>query len=243
MDTTMTDAEVEKLIWDFTHGDPHGRSEWEAKLAGTIVAYRQRIEGLERELKASREASLGVGSGGGNLFVHGDYESIKVCQAKLLELEGVRRELSAERHAREQAEAKVAAVERFRDEMWHRIGGDIRCSDAGRRLDEALAAPASNEPVWPHCLDKCSADQHDEYCPVKIWEGVRKAASRAPASEPTLRERANEAYRVQLPKTSQDLREKFADAFEDVDNGQVETREGAYRMFDTIIALMESKGK
>jgi len=33
---------------------------------------------------------MGVGNGGGNLFVKGDYDSIKVLQDKLLELEALR---------------------------------------------------------------------------------------------------------------------------------------------------------
>jgi hypothetical protein len=35
--------------------------------------------------------TMGVGSGGGKAFVTGDYDSIKVLQAKLLELEELRR--------------------------------------------------------------------------------------------------------------------------------------------------------
>lgn len=37
--------------------------------------------------------TMGVGDGTGNLFVHGDYESIKVLQGKLIELEDLRVEL------------------------------------------------------------------------------------------------------------------------------------------------------
>lgn len=81
--TEMMDAEVEKLIWDFAHGDPFQRSEWEKRLAATIVAGRQRIEGLERELKLGGE-----------------------------QIQDLLSKLFAERNARAKAEAKVAAVEK-----------------------------------------------------------------------------------------------------------------------------------
>jgi hypothetical protein len=45
------------------------------------------------ELEDSGEKLImGVGDGGGNLFVEGDYDSITVLQEKLLELEELRRE-------------------------------------------------------------------------------------------------------------------------------------------------------
>lgn len=42
--------------------------------------------------EAAPRIVMGVGNGGGNLFVEGDYDSIKVLQDKLLELERLRRE-------------------------------------------------------------------------------------------------------------------------------------------------------
>ena len=39
------------------------------------------------------ELLMGVGDGGGNLFVRGDYDSIKVLQDKLLELEDLRKQV------------------------------------------------------------------------------------------------------------------------------------------------------
>jgi predicted nuclease with TOPRIM domain len=38
------------------------------------------------------ELIMGIGNGGGNLFVKGDYDSIKTLQYKLLELEELRKE-------------------------------------------------------------------------------------------------------------------------------------------------------
>ena len=45
------------------------------------------------EEAASGKIQMGVGSGGGNLFVEGDYDSIKALQEKLFELEDTRREI------------------------------------------------------------------------------------------------------------------------------------------------------
>ncbi len=44
------------------------------------------------ELEESGRIIMGIGDGGGNLFVEGDYDSIKSLQSKLLELEKVRSE-------------------------------------------------------------------------------------------------------------------------------------------------------
>ena len=43
--------------------------------------------------KMGHEATLGVGDGSGNLFVHGSYDSIKQCQALILSGEKAEREL------------------------------------------------------------------------------------------------------------------------------------------------------
>ena len=42
----------------------------------------------------SGEIIMGVGNGGGNLFVKGDYDSITTLQNKLFELENLRREVA-----------------------------------------------------------------------------------------------------------------------------------------------------
>lgn len=42
------------------------------------------------KLRIKTSVSLGVGDGQGNLFVHGDYDSIKTVQAKIFELEKLR---------------------------------------------------------------------------------------------------------------------------------------------------------
>lgn len=44
------------------------------------------------EMKQNNKVMMGVGSGDGNYFVEGDYDSIKILQHKLFELEALRRE-------------------------------------------------------------------------------------------------------------------------------------------------------
>jgi hypothetical protein len=54
------------------------------------------MEKLRREmekLKSMTAVTMGVGSGDGDLFVHGDYESIKVAQAIVLERDTLRAEV------------------------------------------------------------------------------------------------------------------------------------------------------
>ncbi|WP_273835609.1 hypothetical protein [Serratia marcescens] len=46
------------------------------------------------ELEAKTAMTMGVGSGNGNLFVHGDYDSIKAAQAIVLESESLRARLA-----------------------------------------------------------------------------------------------------------------------------------------------------
>jgi hypothetical protein len=53
--------------------------------------------------KENPEITLGIGSGDGNSFVRGDYESIKLLQVKLLELERLRREVQKHEYKYTQA--------------------------------------------------------------------------------------------------------------------------------------------
>ncbi|HGE8301215.1 TPA: hypothetical protein ACGD5C_001531 [Serratia marcescens] len=46
------------------------------------------------ELEAKTAMTMGVGSGNGNLFVHGDYDSIKAAQVIVLENESLRAKLA-----------------------------------------------------------------------------------------------------------------------------------------------------
>ncbi|WP_459378619.1 hypothetical protein [Serratia sp. ser-z] len=69
-----------------------------------IKVWRKRCENAEKgsdyaqqriaELEAKTAMTMGVGSGNGNLFVHGDYDSIKAAQAIVLENESLRAKLA-----------------------------------------------------------------------------------------------------------------------------------------------------
>ncbi|MCF1610139.1 hypothetical protein LQ759_09620 [Serratia marcescens] len=53
-----------------------------------------RTEERIAELESKTAMTMGVGSGNGNLFVHGDYDSIKAAQAIVLENESLRAKLA-----------------------------------------------------------------------------------------------------------------------------------------------------
>lgn len=82
-----------------------------------------RLEAQESEiarLRAKTQVSMGVGDGTGNLFVHGDYESIKTAQAKILRLDKAESALS-------DANKKVEELTRERDRYKHNAG-ELRLS-------------------------------------------------------------------------------------------------------------------
>lgn len=66
-------------------------------LALTAGRLRVELEAKDNritELEAKTAMTMGVGSGNGNLFVHGDYDSIKAAQAIVLENESLRAKLA-----------------------------------------------------------------------------------------------------------------------------------------------------
>lgn len=76
------------------------------ELVASAVALAARIA----ELEAKTAVSMGVGSGSGRLFVHGDYESIKAAQEKIFRLEAAEAriaELEAERANTEKYLAEI----------------------------------------------------------------------------------------------------------------------------------------
>lgn len=72
-----------------------------AKRDAELAACRVAVENCEvfrariAELEAKTRTAVGVGSGSGNLFVYGDYESIKAAQKIVIERDQLRAELSA----------------------------------------------------------------------------------------------------------------------------------------------------
>jgi len=61
-----------------------------AEMLEDMTALHAQKDARIAELERKTSVSMGVGSGDGNLFVHGDYESIKAAQAKILELDRLR---------------------------------------------------------------------------------------------------------------------------------------------------------
>ncbi|WP_406818559.1 hypothetical protein [Serratia marcescens] len=64
---------------------------------GESAGWKKRAEDAEKrisELEAKTAMTMGVGSGNGSLFVHGDYDSIKAAQAIVLESESLRARLA-----------------------------------------------------------------------------------------------------------------------------------------------------
>lgn len=80
-------------------GDAHVAAEryFRAANPATVLALLAELEAKDKrvaELEAKTAMTMGVGSGNGNLFVHGDYDSIKAAQAIVLENESLRAKLA-----------------------------------------------------------------------------------------------------------------------------------------------------
>ncbi|HEJ7171049.1 ead/Ea22-like family protein [Serratia marcescens] len=68
-----------------------------AGVAGMVEDYETKLAEKDKriaELEAKTAMTMGVGSGNGSLFVHGDYDSIKAAQAIVLENESLRAKLA-----------------------------------------------------------------------------------------------------------------------------------------------------
>ncbi|MEN4247956.1 hypothetical protein P9A06_25565 [Serratia marcescens] len=77
------------------------------------LAQEERAENAEQrvaELEAKTAMTMGVGSGNGNLFVHGDYDSIKAAQAIVLENESLRAKLATPVRLPRRAPENLASV-------------------------------------------------------------------------------------------------------------------------------------
>ncbi|MEX5769103.1 hypothetical protein AB4Y55_25490 [Serratia nematodiphila] len=78
--------------------------EYVSALLAELEAKDKRIA----ELEAKTAMTMGVGSGNGNLFVHGDYDSIKAAQAIALENESLRTKLATPVRLAEKYNMKMA---------------------------------------------------------------------------------------------------------------------------------------
>lgn len=79
-----------------------------------VINMRKDIVSLQAEceaLRAKTRMSLGVGDGAGDLFVHGDYDSIKRVQALVFENEKLRKDAERYRYIKKGNQWVVAATQ------------------------------------------------------------------------------------------------------------------------------------
>ena len=92
------------------------------------------IEALRAEverLKSMTAVTMGVGSGDGNLFVHGDFESIKAAQAIVLERGALRAGVERLQEAvRPRREDECLTLDHWRIRAYHLEENWSRCSRA-----------------------------------------------------------------------------------------------------------------
>jgi len=80
--------------------------------ARAAYAENEKLRKEVERLKSMTAVTMGVGSGGGNLFVHGDYDSIKAAQDIVLERDKLRAELD---EWKDVAEAHAVAADEAED--------------------------------------------------------------------------------------------------------------------------------
>lgn len=104
-------------------------------------------------LRAERGVTLGVGDGSGQLFVHGDYESIKACQKLILERDELKQKWetacwSRELHLKENDELKqykIAALKELHrlkaeNEILTKVNSDsISILEENQKLSSRIA--------------------------------------------------------------------------------------------------------
>ena len=85
-----SDCQPNALRWLF----PAGQRERVQDYARACVAHATAAKDAEIEaLRARTAVTLGVGTGDGRLFIHGDYESVKAAQAIVLQRDALRAEV------------------------------------------------------------------------------------------------------------------------------------------------------
>lgn len=77
------------LCWDERRWEFPDQPSW-----NDLESYTPALQAECEKLRTKTSVTLGIGNGHGNLFVHGDYDSIKAAQDKIFELEELRRKLA-----------------------------------------------------------------------------------------------------------------------------------------------------
>uniref|UniRef100_A0A9X8VEI1 Ead/Ea22-like family protein n=1 Tax=Serratia marcescens TaxID=615 RepID=A0A9X8VEI1_SERMA len=80
------------------------------------------------ELEAKTAMTMGVGSGNGNLFVHGDYDSIKAAQAIVLENESLRAKLATPVRLPSEHELRQVACSECAGNCLELVEGTVRAA-------------------------------------------------------------------------------------------------------------------
>lgn len=91
------------------------------------------------ELRAKTAATCGVGDGSGQLFVHGDYDSIKQVQHLIFEVERLRKEVSVQRAGADAWKLKHDQMKADRAACWAEFKALVKSSmDNEKHLNEQI---------------------------------------------------------------------------------------------------------
>lgn len=94
------------LCWDERRWEFSDQPSW-----NELEPYTPALQAECDALRAKTSLSLGVGDGTGNLFVHGDYDSIKRVQALIFECEKLRKDAERYRYLKRGRNWIVAATQ------------------------------------------------------------------------------------------------------------------------------------
>ena len=101
------------------------------ELLKALLDERDALTAEVERLKSMTAVTMGVGSGDGNLFVHGDCESIKAAQAIVLERGALRAEVERLQEAvRPRREDECLTLDHWRIRAYHLEENWSRCSRA-----------------------------------------------------------------------------------------------------------------
>lgn len=115
-----------------------------------VLADRDTLEKERDALRALTQVKLGVGSGSGNLFVYGDYESVKAAQAIILERDALRARVDeletrpADKLIAEENVQLRAELEQIKRD-WKNCDVMLACMKDGKRQQEVYSTSVEKE--------------------------------------------------------------------------------------------------